>query len=81
MIFIAVTCTGMITAFASSSSLAGSSDLPQVIVQPGDSLWSIALANKTNDQDTRDVVRNIKELNQLVSSEIQAGEVLVIPSN
>lgn len=81
VLFIAITCTGMITAFASSSDYSGSSKFPQVIVQPGDSLWSIASANKTNDQDIRDVIRNIKEVNQLASSEIQAGDVLVIPSN
>lgn len=80
ILFIAITCTGMITAFASAGDHSDSSKLLQVIVQPGDSLWSIASANKTDDQDIRDVIRSIKEENQLASSEIQAGDVLVIPS-
>ncbi|USB34891.1 LysM peptidoglycan-binding domain-containing protein [Paenibacillus sp. YPG26] len=81
VLLIAVTCTGMITAFASSSNHSGSTELPQVIVQPGDSLWSIASAHKTDDQDIRDVISSIKEVNQLPTSEIQAGDVLAIPVN
>ncbi|RUT35961.1 LysM peptidoglycan-binding domain-containing protein [Paenibacillus zeisoli] len=80
VLFIAITTTGMITAFASSVDHSSSAEPLQVVVQPGDSLWSIASANKTPDQDIRDIIRNIKEENQLTSSEVQAGDVLLIPS-
>ncbi len=47
-------------------------------VQPGDTLWQLA---KTADpqQDPRDVVQHIAELNNLSSLELQPGQRLVIP--
>lgn len=47
------------------------------IVQPGDSLWSIAELTSTGDP--RDTVGRIKELNHLASSTIQAGQTLQLP--
>ncbi|GIP19939.1 LysM peptidoglycan-binding domain-containing protein [Paenibacillus sp. J22TS3] len=76
---IAVTCTGMITAFASSSDRPTPAELEQVVVQPGDSLWSIASSNKSEGEDIRDFIHAIIQENNLPSSEIQAGDVLVLP--
>ena len=49
----------------------------EVIVQPGDTLWSIAQAQVPNE-DPRDVVDSIKKLNQLKSADIFPGQVLQI---
>jgi hypothetical protein len=49
------------------------------IVQPGDSLWTIA--EHTSAGDPRDTVGRIKELNQLDSSTIQAGQALLLPAS
>ncbi|ODP30074.1 hypothetical protein PTI45_00527 [Paenibacillus nuruki] len=51
----------------------------KVVVHAGDSLWSIAKEYKSVQTDTRDYIAQIRSENQLDSSEIQAGDVLVIP--
>lgn len=65
------------------SVVAGGMDKPKgekhVIVQPGDSLWSIASSHKPRDMDTRDYVSSISENNDLSGPEIQAGDVLALP--
>ncbi|ANF98851.1 hypothetical protein AR543_15275 [Paenibacillus bovis] len=50
-----------------------------VIVKSGDSLWAIASRYKSDETDIRDYVNEIRDHNQLVSTEIQSGDVLVIP--
>lgn len=49
----------------------------EVIVQPGDTLWSIARSQQP-DEDPRAVVAYIRELNQLQSAEIFPGQVLTL---
>lgn len=49
-----------------------------IVVQPGDSLWSIARRLNTPD-DPRKVVGEIRALNQLASALIMPGDVLVVP--
>lgn len=51
----------------------------KVVVHSGDSLWSIASEYKSAQTDTRDYIAEIRSENQLATSEIQAGDVLVIP--
>jgi len=62
---------------AASAALAGS---PQtVVVQPGDTLWSIAQQVAPN-ADPRGVVDAIIAANHLASASVQAGQQLVMPS-
>jgi nucleoid-associated protein YgaU len=49
-----------------------------VVVQQGDTLWSIARAI-AGDQDVRLVVDRIQELNGLDGSDLQPGQVLRLP--
>lgn len=49
----------------------------EIVVQPGDTLWSIARI-QVPDEDPRDVVGIIKELNELSSAEIFPGQVLTV---
>lgn len=49
----------------------------QVVVQSGDTLWSIA-TNKVPNEDPRDVVAALRELNDLNSAEIFPGQVLTL---
>jgi nucleoid-associated protein YgaU len=51
-----------------------------VVVQPGDSLWSIAAARYPG-ADTRERVDAIERLNGLSSPVIVAGETLQLPSS
>jgi LysM repeat protein len=53
-------------------------NLAQVVVSPGESLWSVA-ENADPDQDTRVVVQQIIELNGLSGDVIFAGQRLWVP--
>ncbi|NLM42292.1 MAG: LysM peptidoglycan-binding domain-containing protein [Firmicutes bacterium] len=49
----------------------------EVIVQPGDTLWTIATSQMPTE-DPRDAVARIRELNQLQSAQIYPGQVLTL---
>lgn len=48
-------------------------------VSYGDTLWSIAKEYKSENESTRDFVYEIRKINNLKTSEIKAGDVLIIP--
>ncbi|SDO43670.1 LysM peptidoglycan-binding domain-containing protein [Geodermatophilus sp. DSM 45219] len=50
-----------------------------VVVQPGDTVWSIAGELAGTDQDVRTVVHAIEELNDLEGSVVVPGQVLRLP--
>lgn len=48
-------------------------------VQKGDSLWSIAKCyNKNSGIEIREYIREVKEINHLVSDDIDAGDCLTV---
>ncbi len=49
------------------------------VVRSGDTLWDIAEGRTTEGQDVRGTITSIRRLNDLESSMIQPGEVLVVP--
>ncbi|MBV9205752.1 MAG: LysM peptidoglycan-binding domain-containing protein [Actinobacteria bacterium] len=53
-------------------------NLVQVVVRPGQSLWSVAESAEP-DQDTRLVIKQILELNSLSSNTVFAGQQLWVP--
>ena len=53
-------------------------DLIQVVVRPGQSLWSVA-ESADPDQDTRTVIQQIIDLNSLSGDTVAAGQQLWIP--
>ncbi|TFV57738.1 UNVERIFIED_ORG: LysM peptidoglycan-binding domain-containing protein, partial [Bacillus sp. AZ43] len=55
--------------------LAGESS---VVVQPGDTLWSIA-ASVGGDGDVRDVIDEIQSLNGLAGADLIPGQTLLLP--
>jgi LysM repeat protein len=50
----------------------------QVVVQPGESLWSLA-ERVAPQNDPRQVIAQIQRLNDLDGSGIQAGQLLLLP--
>ncbi|GAB2680654.1 LysM peptidoglycan-binding domain-containing protein [Thalassiella azotivora] len=54
--------------------------LASVTVLPGDTLWSIALEQDA-EGDVRDRVAEIRSLNALSTSNLQAGQVLLVPTS
>ncbi|HKA69698.1 MAG TPA: LysM peptidoglycan-binding domain-containing protein [Actinomycetes bacterium] len=51
---------------------------PMVVVQPGDTLWTIA-GRIAPDRDPRAVIHQIREINGLSGASIQAGQRLAVP--
>lgn len=51
-----------------------------VKVEAGQSLWDVAVSLAPNE-DPRSTIWTIKELNNLATSEVQAGQALVVPAN
>jgi nucleoid-associated protein YgaU len=49
-----------------------------VVVEPGDTLWSVA-ASVAGDRDVRAVVDDIQQLNRLDNTELRPGQVLRLP--
>lgn len=66
-------------ALASRSASAPGGEFTTVLVEPGDSLWSIAL-EVAPASDPRDVVDEIVRLNALGSSTVDAGQRIAIPT-
>ena len=62
----------------SAPSRGGDQNLTQVVVQPGQSLWSVAQTADLN-ADPRQVMQQIIELNGLAGDVVQAGQQLWVP--
>jgi hypothetical protein len=58
---------------------APTAQLAQTVVQPGESLWAVA-RRVAPGHDPRAVIDQIADLNGLQTSELRAGQLLVIPS-
>ena len=64
-----------------AAGVAGSGAAPQleqIIVQPGESLWTVA-QRVAPDNDPREVVAQIRRLNNLRGSQVQVGQHLLLP--
>ena len=72
--------TGAVVAWADDASPTGAvtAHVEQEVV-PGDTLWEIAALYTDPGDDVRDTIYDIKIANDLESSEIMAGQILVIP--
>jgi len=51
----------------------------EVIVAPGESLWTMAQRVAAPGEDLRDVVREIQRLNQKESVDLRSGDALLLP--
>ncbi|UQZ37162.1 peptidoglycan-binding protein [Paenibacillus sp. PK3_47] len=63
--------------FAGSTSLITESK--RVVVERGDTLWSIALENKPSNMKTAVYIEGIKQTSGLKDTRIKAGDVLTLP--
>lgn len=77
-VFVGVLASG--EALASRSVSASADEFTTVLVEPGDTLWSIAL-EVAPASDPRDVVDEIVRLNALGSSSVIAGQSIAIPAD
>ena len=56
----------------------GAAQLQQTTVQPGESLWSVA-TRIAPDNDPREVIAQIRRLNDLQGSQLTIGQQLLLP--
>lgn len=63
---------------ASQAGLSEGAVLQQTTVQPGESLWSVA-QRIAPENDPREVIAQIRRLNDLPGSQLQVGQQLLLP--
>ncbi|HEY2493872.1 MAG TPA: LysM peptidoglycan-binding domain-containing protein [Paenibacillus sp.] len=78
MLLLIIGCTGAVSAFSGKSDQS-SEMMKNIIIQPGDTLWKIAVSEKPDYLDTRVYIKEMKEINGLSQSGIRAGDVLSLP--
>ncbi len=66
------------TTSAKASNETSNSATTQIVVAPGETLWTIA-ARVNPEIDPRAVIEDIKALNVIEGSEVYAGQVLLVP--
>lgn len=63
-----------------SSEPVPTAQLEQTTVQPGDTLWAVA-RRIAPQHDPREVIHHLRELNNLSSAQLQAGQQLLLPAS
>ncbi len=53
--------------------------LKEIQIESGDTLWDIAKENISNEEDIRNYIYEIIEINNLKNVNIHAGETIVVP--
>jgi LysM repeat protein len=69
---------GIATSSAKASNETSNSVTTQIVVAPGETLWTIA-ARVNPEIDPRAVIEDIKALNVIEGSQVYAGQVLIVP--
>jgi LysM repeat protein len=73
-----VSLLGIATSSAKASNEASNSTTTQIVVAPGETLWTIA-ARVNPEIDPRAVIDQIMDLNVINGSNVYAGQVLLVP--
>lgn len=85
LVLLAILAIGVLLLLATASAATGSIQPPPTptayVVQPGDTLWSIAEVAYGDDMDTRQAIHSIKALNDLGSSSLSIGQPLLLPAS
>lgn len=69
----------LVMASAEESAPSGQRYYTSIEIQKGDTLWSIAgTYRKGSGMNTKEYIRELKQMNRLLSDDIQAGEFLTI---
>ena len=76
-LLVAVVVALGVAALSAARPTSGAGSETRYVIQPGDTLW--ALATKRYGGDPRQAIWEIKERNDLRTSELRPGMVLVLP--
>ncbi|KAF6581944.1 MULTISPECIES: LysM peptidoglycan-binding domain-containing protein [Paenibacillus] len=77
VIIVWVAGAGVLTVFAAPP--VSNEEMIKLTVQPGDTLWKIAVNHKPERMDTRVYIEGIVRINDLEDRGVQAGQVLKLP--
>lgn len=84
MALVVASLVGMIAVFQSQQArfdaALGYSDRQEIVVESGDTLWSIAESYQIEGADTQQTVDVIRSWNSLSESVLQPGDVIVVPA-
>jgi len=85
ILFVIALCF-IVLCFYNKSSSEGIKNYKTIVVNNGDTLWSIAQNEKNEndyykDADIREIVYSIKEVNNLKTSNLAINQCLIIPTN
>lgn len=80
LIPIAITFLLIGTRGAVASDGSGTATTQAIVVQPGQSLWDVAVTINP-EKDPRETIWVIQQLNDMKTSEVLAGQELVVPVN
>lgn len=78
VVMLVATGTARATSSPPSQGKANTQNLAQVVVAPGESLWSVA-ERADPGQDTRNVIQQVIDLNALTGDVVYAGQRLWLP--
>ncbi len=79
-VLVAATVALAVGRLVAGAVVGAASELVDVTVRPGDTLWSIASA-AAPDRDPREVVEAIRGINDLPGDVVRVGEVLRVPTS
>lgn len=68
------------TSGAEASNTPSSASVIEVVVSPGDTLWSIAKAARPT-KDPRETIYDIKAMNLISGSQVFPGQIIQVPAN
>jgi hypothetical protein len=64
---------------AVATSVADPAEVRTYTVSSGDTLWSIAAGITGSNEDVRDIVIDLKNMNRMASADLRAGEQILLP--
>lgn len=78
MILFAMTTVGTLLGFNTVNS-ASMNQYNQVLVEAGDTIWTIACEYAPDDMDVRKVVHDICDVNEIQADQLVAGQKIIVP--
>ena len=78
---IAIASFVLVNSFAQRTQAYSNISYSKAVVQPGDSLWSIASSHRVKGLQTAEVASLIEKRNNLSSGSLKVGDILLLPDS
>ena len=77
-VLISIVCSTLIIATTTTKGYTEPTNI-KVVVEPGDTLWDIVCEHYGNNVDIRRTIAEIRKNNEMTTSELQVGQIILIP--